>query len=54
MSMALKVKAGLLNAHKKLSDYYYKYDQSPFYTWATCESRQSSVSYVKAYQNIIH
>lgn len=29
-----KIKVGLLNAHKKLSDYYYKYDQSPFYTWA--------------------
>jgi hypothetical protein len=43
-----KIKAGLLNAHKKLSDYYYKYDQSPFYTWAACESHLSSVSYVKS------
>jgi len=34
MSTAPKIKAGLLDAHKKLSDYYYKYDQSPFYTWA--------------------
>jgi hypothetical protein len=33
-----KIKAGLLAAHKKLSDYYYKFDQSPFYTWAACES----------------
>jgi hAT family C-terminal dimerisation region len=48
MSMAPKIKAGLLNAHKKLSDYYYKYDQSPFYTWAACESCQSFVSYVKS------
>ncbi|KAJ7725282.1 hypothetical protein DFH07DRAFT_758733, partial [Mycena maculata] len=24
----------LTNAHRKLSDYYYKYDQSPFYIWA--------------------
>ncbi|KAF8221701.1 hypothetical protein L208DRAFT_1326479, partial [Tricholoma matsutake] len=33
-SIAPKIKAGLLDAHRKLSDYYYKYDQSPFYTWA--------------------
>ncbi|KAJ6613889.1 hypothetical protein B0H10DRAFT_1951159 [Mycena sp. CBHHK59/15] len=25
---------GLLEAHRKLSDYYYKFDQSPYYTWA--------------------
>jgi hypothetical protein len=25
---------GLRKAHTKLSDYYYKYDQSPFYIWA--------------------
>ncbi|KAJ7683989.1 hypothetical protein B0H17DRAFT_941195, partial [Mycena rosella] len=25
---------GLTKAHQKLSDYYYKYDQSPFYIWA--------------------
>ncbi|KAJ7030511.1 hypothetical protein C8F04DRAFT_961455, partial [Mycena alexandri] len=25
---------GLTNAHRKLSDYYYKFDQSPFYIWA--------------------
>ncbi|KAK0449650.1 uncharacterized protein EV420DRAFT_1646973 [Desarmillaria tabescens] len=29
-----KLKKGLLDAHHKLSDYYYKYDDSPFYTWA--------------------
>ncbi|KAF8222280.1 hypothetical protein L208DRAFT_1524605, partial [Tricholoma matsutake] len=33
-SIAPKIKAGLLDAHRKLSDYYYKYNQSPFYTWA--------------------
>lgn len=26
---------GLTKAHRKLSDYYYKYDQSPFYIWAS-------------------
>jgi hypothetical protein len=29
-----KIKLGLLNAHRKLSDYYHCFDQSPFYTWA--------------------
>jgi hypothetical protein len=24
----------LLNAHRKLSDYYYKFDESPYYVWA--------------------
>jgi hypothetical protein len=29
---------GLIEAHRKLSDYYYKSDESPYYTWAarTC------------------
>lgn len=29
------LKLGLLNAHRKLSDYYNKIDDSPFYTWAS-------------------
>src|SRR6267154_2106467 len=28
------IKQGLLDAHEKLSDYYHKFDESPFYTWA--------------------
>lgn len=28
------VKSGILKAHRKLSDYFYKFDQSPYYTWA--------------------
>jgi hypothetical protein len=36
-----KIKEGLLDAHQKLSDYYYKYDQSPFYTWAARASLSS-------------
>ena len=27
----------LINAHLKLSDYYYKFDQSPYYIWASCQ-----------------
>jgi len=29
-----KIKAGLLAAHMKLSEYYHRFDQSPFYLWA--------------------
>ncbi|KAK6984038.1 ribonuclease H-like domain-containing protein [Favolaschia claudopus] len=29
-----ELREGLAKAHLKLSDYYYKYDQSPFYIWA--------------------
>jgi hypothetical protein len=28
--------AGLTAAHRKLSDYYYKFDQLPYYIWACC------------------
>ncbi|CAA7267430.1 unnamed protein product [Cyclocybe aegerita] len=28
------LKDGLVSAHQKLSEYYYKLDKSPFYTWA--------------------
>jgi len=31
-----KLKKGLTDAHLKLSDYYYKFDESPFYTWSAC------------------
>lgn len=30
-----RVKGGLIKAHRKLSDYFYKYDRSPFYLWAS-------------------
>lgn len=33
----VELRRGLLNAHRKLSDYYRKFDKSPFYTWATCK-----------------
>lgn len=29
-----QIRTGLINAHRKLSDYYHTFDQSPFYTWA--------------------
>ncbi|KAF8235474.1 hypothetical protein L208DRAFT_1256633, partial [Tricholoma matsutake] len=31
-----RINHSLIDAHTKLSDYYHKYDESPFYTWAAC------------------
>ena len=36
-SVSPKIKLGLTDAHRKLSDYYYQYNVSPFYTWAACK-----------------
>ena len=33
-SVSPKIKLGLTDAHRKLSDYYYQFYASPFYTWA--------------------
>ncbi|KAF8223679.1 hypothetical protein L208DRAFT_1315686, partial [Tricholoma matsutake] len=33
---------GLSNAHLKLSEYYYKFNKSPFYLWASCKSHLMS------------
>jgi hypothetical protein len=33
---APEIKTGLLDAHCKLSNYYYKFDQSPWNIWAAC------------------
>ena len=33
-SVPQRIKDSLIEAHRKLSDYYHRYDQSPFYTWA--------------------
>jgi hypothetical protein len=35
-SVSPRIKLGLTDTHRKLSDYYYQYDASPFYTWAAC------------------
>ena len=32
-----KLKTSLMKAHRKLSDYYSKLDESPYYIWASCE-----------------
>jgi len=36
-SAAPQLWTGLVQAHQKLSDYYFQSDESPFYTWAACE-----------------
>ncbi|KAF8799840.1 hypothetical protein BYT27DRAFT_7227677 [Phlegmacium glaucopus] len=33
-SAPVQLRNGLLEAHKKLSEYYYQSDESPFYTWS--------------------
>ena len=35
-SVSPEIQLGLTDAHHKLSNYYYQYDASPFYTWAAC------------------
>jgi hypothetical protein len=32
-----QLRTGLVDAHTKLSDYYFRSDESPYYTWAACE-----------------
>jgi hypothetical protein len=43
-----QLRNGLLAAHQKLSEYYYKSDESPYYTWAAsqyCYSPHSKTCY---------
>ncbi len=35
-SVSSEIKLGLTDAHCKLSDYYYQFNASLFYTWAAC------------------
>ena len=37
------LRTALTNSHRKLSDYYYKFDESPYYVWAgsMCHSSQT-------------
>ena len=37
------LKTGLMDAHLKLSDYYYKIDASPFYLWSSHKSYIQSI-----------
>ncbi|KAF8989142.1 hypothetical protein BDQ17DRAFT_1257145, partial [Cyathus striatus] len=32
-----RIRTGLVNAHKKLSDYYHRFNKSPYYIWAACK-----------------
>lgn len=34
----IRLRNGLVAAHTKLSDYYFKFDASPYYHWAACTS----------------
>ena len=37
-SMSPRLMKGLADAHRKLSDYYQTFDESPFYIWSSCMS----------------
>ena len=37
------IRDGIVAAHHKLSEYYYRFDQSPFYIWAARESVPFSI-----------
>lgn len=37
------IRNGLVAAHQKLSEYYYRFDQSPFYIWAARTSISFSI-----------
>lgn len=39
----LCIRNGLVAAHEKLSEYYYRFDQSPFYIWAARKSVSFSI-----------
>jgi len=36
-STPTQLRIGLIDAHTKLSEYYFRLDESPYYTWAACE-----------------
>jgi hypothetical protein len=36
-SAPTQLRTGLVDAHTKLSEYYFRLDESPYYTWAACE-----------------
>ena len=38
-SVPASLKKGLVDAHRKLSDYYYKIDASPYYIWSSRKSQ---------------
>jgi hypothetical protein len=42
--ISLELKAGLIEAHEKLAEYFDKSDSSPFYMWAAC-TQTSLLSY---------
>ena len=35
--MSPNIKAALIKAHQKLSDYFYKFDESPYPLWVACK-----------------
>ncbi|KZV63207.1 hypothetical protein PENSPDRAFT_590276, partial [Peniophora sp. CONT] len=45
----VRLRTALVDAHLKLSSYYWKFDQSPYYIWASHTASSSSVPTTKQY-----
>jgi hypothetical protein len=43
----------LVEAHTKLSDYYFHSDESPYYTWAACEYKFLTSSHLHEFGHIL-
>jgi hypothetical protein len=41
-----QLRTGLVEAHTKLSNYYFRSDESPYYTWAACEYKSFAMRVV--------
>jgi hypothetical protein len=48
-----ELRDGLVEAHTKLSDYYFRSDESPYYTWAACEYKFLTSSRLREFGRIL-
>jgi hypothetical protein len=48
-----QLRDGLVEAHTKLSDYYFRSDESPYYTWAACEYKFLILSHSRKFSHIL-
>ena len=48
-----QLRTGLVEAHTKLSDYYYHSDESPYYMWAACECISLTSSWLCKFGRIL-
>ena len=48
-SASSTLRSGLIKAHQKLSDYYYTFDESPYYIWAAGKGDNLLQSHILTY-----